>query len=306
MEKRTLGHAAAVFTIINWGTTFIATKILLEAFTPVEILVFRFILGVLALYVMCPKLLHIKDRKQELTFMGAGLTGACLYYLLENIALTYTTAANVGVIVTISPLTTALISWAVGGERPNKWFFMGFVVAMSGICLISFSGMDEVSLDWRGDLLAVLATVMWAFYCILLDKIGTYGYSILQTTRRTFLYGLLFMIPAAMVMDLHWGLERFQEPVYVGTFLYLGIGACALCFVTWGFAVKTLGVLTSSVYLYLPSIVTLICAALILHEEIGPHSLIGAALTVSGLALSQADIFLQKLRQRREKEAEHT
>lgn len=95
---------------------------LLETYSPVEILVYRFILGVLALYLMCPKLLRIRDWRRELTFMGAGLTGACLYYLLENIALTYTTAANVGVIVTIAPLSTALMSWAAGGSGPRAGF----------------------------------------------------------------------------------------------------------------------------------------------------------------------------------------
>lgn len=298
MNRQTLGHLAALFTIINWGTTFIATKILLQDFSPVEILVFRFILGVLTLYVMCPKLLLVKDWRQELTFAGAGLTGACLYYLMENIALTYTTAANVGVIVTVAPLSTALLSWAMGEERPKGWFFLGFAVAISGICLISFSGMSELSLDWRGDLLAVGATVVWAVYCLLLKRISGFGYPLLQTTRRTFLYGLLFMIPAAVAMDFHLGLERFQNLVYVGNFLYLGIGACALCFVTWGFAVGVLGVIKSSVYLYLPSIVTLICSALILHEPISRYSLLGAALTLLGLFLSEWDSLRALIRQK--------
>ena len=95
MNQQTLGHLAALFTIVNWGTTFIGTKILLTDFSPVEILVFRFMLGVVALYIMCPRLLYFKNWREELTFAGAGLTGACLYYLMENIALTFTTAANV-------------------------------------------------------------------------------------------------------------------------------------------------------------------------------------------------------------------
>lgn len=297
-NKQTLGHLAALFTIVNWGTTFIATKVLLQDFTPVEILVFRFLLGVAALYVMCPKLLKVKDWRQELTFAAAGLTGACLYYLLENIALTYTTAANVGVIVTASPLFTALIAWAAGEERPKGWFFLGFVTAMGGISLISFSGAGELSLDWRGDLLALGATVVWGVYSMLVKRISGFGYSLFQTTRRTFLYGLLFMVPAAMLMDFHWGLERFLEPVYALNFLYLGVGACALCFATWGFALGTLGVIKASVYLYLPSIVTLICSALILHEKITRYSLAGAALTLLGLALSQWDSLRGLLRKR--------
>ena len=44
-NQKMLGHAAALLTILIWGTTFISTKILLETFTPVEILFFRFSLS---------------------------------------------------------------------------------------------------------------------------------------------------------------------------------------------------------------------------------------------------------------------
>ena len=298
MEKRALGHLAALFTVLNWGTTFIATKILLRAFAPVEILVFRFLLGVAALFVACPHLLRVRNRRQELAFAAAGLTGACLYYLMENVALSYTTAANVGVIVTAAPLFTALFAWWTGREdgRPSGWFFLGFVTAMAGICLISCPSLAEVSLDWRGNLLALGAAAMWGVYSLLVRHIGTFGYSVLQTTRRTFLYGLVFMVPAAALMDFRWGLERFADPLYTGTFLYLGIGACALCFVTWGFAVGALGAVKTAVYLYLTPVITLICSALVLHESMTTASLGGAALTMLGLLLSQWDSLRGKKR----------
>lgn len=294
-ERQALGHAAALFTILNWGTTFIATKVLLQAFTPVEILVFRFVLGVLALYIACPRILRVKDRRQELTFAAAGLTGACLYYLMENIALSYTTAANVGVIVSAAPLFTALVVWLAGEEsRPSGWFFLGFVTAMAGISLISFQSLSDVSLDWRGDLLALGASAVWGVYSLLVKRIGAFGYSILQTTRRTFLYGLAFMIPASCLMGFRLDLERFADPVHTGMFLYLGIGACALCFVTWGFAVGILGAVKTSVYIYLSPVITLICSALILHERMTAASLGGAALTLGGLVLSQWDTLRKK------------
>ena len=291
MDRRTLGHLAALFTILNWGTTFIATKILLRSFTPVEILVFRFALGVVALYVACPKLLRVKDRRQELVFAVAGLTGACLYYLMENVALSYTTAANVGVIVTAAPLFTALIVWKTGGGegKPTGKFFLGFVTAMAGICLISFPSIASVSLDWRGDLLALGAAAVWGIYSRLVKVIASFGYPILQTTRRTFLYGLVFMIPAALLMDFRWGLERFAQPANTLTLLYLGIGACALCFVTWGVAVNCLGAVKTSVYIYLSPVITLVCSAVVLKEPMTPASLAGAALTLGGLVLSQWD-----------------
>ena len=89
MERRQgAGHLAAIFTVVVWGITFISTKILLADFEPVEILLLRFVLGFGALLLAYPHRMRGPDRRQEFTFAAAGLCGVCLYYLLENIALT--------------------------------------------------------------------------------------------------------------------------------------------------------------------------------------------------------------------------
>ena len=48
-NKTAAGHLAALVTILIWGTTFISTKVLLQDFQPIEILFFRFVLGLIAL-----------------------------------------------------------------------------------------------------------------------------------------------------------------------------------------------------------------------------------------------------------------
>ena len=53
-ETRT-GHLAALVTVLIWGTTFVSTKVLLTRFTPIEILLFRFVLGYLALWLVYPR-----------------------------------------------------------------------------------------------------------------------------------------------------------------------------------------------------------------------------------------------------------
>ena len=83
-------------TIIIWGTTFVSTKVLLEAFTPIEILFFRFTLGYFSLWAIYPRKGACGTLRQEMFFAAAGLCGVTLYFLLENIALTYTFASNVG------------------------------------------------------------------------------------------------------------------------------------------------------------------------------------------------------------------
>ena len=97
-NKILMGHLFALVTILLWGTTFISTKVLLRSFTPIEILFFRFIMGLIVLFLIYPYRLKVTDKKQEWIFAGAGLSGITLYYLFENIALVYAPASNVGVI----------------------------------------------------------------------------------------------------------------------------------------------------------------------------------------------------------------
>jgi drug/metabolite transporter (DMT)-like permease len=289
MERNhTAGHLAALLTIVIWGTTFISTKILLTDFQPIEILFFRFLLGLLALLAVYPWRLRGTTPRQELTFAAAGLCGICLYYLLENIALTCTMASNVGVIISIAPFFTAILSHFLlkedGKLRAN--FFAGFVVAMIGIFLISCSG-ARLELNPLGDLLALLAALVWACYSILTKKISGYGYHTILTTRRVFLYGILFMVPALFLFDFRLDLSRLANPVYLGNIVYLGLGASALCFVTWNFAVKVLGAVKTSIYIYMVPVITVATSALILQETITILSAIGTILTLAGLFLSE-------------------
>lgn len=288
MNKQATGHLAALVTILIWGTTFISTKVLLADFEPIEILFFRFLMGFLALIIAYPRRMRGTTKQQETIFAAAGLCGVCLYYLLENIALTYTMASNVGVIISIAPFFTGLLThlFLKGEEKLRTNFFVGFVAAMVGICLISFNG-TKMQLNPLGDLLALAAAVVWACYSVLTRKISTFGYHTIQTTRRVFAYGILFMIPALFLFDCRLGAERFANPVYLGNILFLGLGASALCFVTWNTAVKILGAVKTSIYIYLVPVITIATSALILHENITIISGAGTILALFGLFLSE-------------------
>lgn len=170
-NRTAAGHLAAFVTILIWGTTFISTKVLLRTFSPVEILFIRFVMGYLALWLVCPRSLRLTSARQEGLYAAAGFCGVTMYYLLENIALTYTLASNVGVIISIAPFFTAILGWMfLGGERPRFRFFAGFLLAMAGISLISFGNEAALSLNPTGDLLAVAAAVIWAVYSTLTKK----------------------------------------------------------------------------------------------------------------------------------------
>ncbi len=289
MKNKTIsGHIAAFITILIWGTTFISTKVLLKTFTPIEILFIRFMIGYLALWCVCPRRLKLKEKRQEWLFIAAGLCGVTLYYLFENIALTYTLASNVGVIISIAPFFTVIFSCLfLKGERLEGRFFIGFFIALIGIFLISFGSESSLQLNPLGDLLAVVAAMIWAAYSTITKKISGLGYNTIQTTRRTFFYGLLFMIPVVALMDFHIEISQFAEMKNVLNLLFLGFGASALCFVTWNFAVKVLGSVKTSVYIYMVPVITAVTSALILHETLTWKMIAGIVLTLAGLFLSE-------------------
>ena len=135
--------------------------------------------------------------------------------------------------------------------------------------MISFNSATQLQINPLGDLLALAAAATWAVYAVLSKKISAFGYNAIQSTRHTFMYGLVFMLPALLFMDFRWGFERL-----------------AMCFVTWNMAVKLLGAIKTSAYIYLAPVVTVITSVLVLDEQITTVIACGMLLTLTGLLLS--------------------
>ncbi len=287
-DKRTIyAHSAALFTITIWGTTYISTKVLLKDFSPVEIMVFRFIIGLIALFIAYPHILKPNSLKQELLFACAGLCGVTLYFLFQNIALDYTFASNVGIIVSIAPMLTAILAFIFYREKLHLHFFIGFFAAMAGIVLVVLNGNLVLKLNPLGDILATLAALVWAIYSVIMKKISSFNYNTIQITRRVFMYGLIFIVPAIFIFNADLTLYRLADIKNLFNIIYLGLGASALCFVSWNWSINILGPVKTNLYIYLNPVITIITAALILHESMTLMAILGTVLILSGLYISQ-------------------
>lgn len=294
-SKQIQGHLIALITVAIWATTFVSTKLLLADFKPIEILFYRFVLGYLTLWLLLPRPFAWQGIKQELTFIGAGFCGITCYFLCENTALTYTTASNVGVIVSLCPVLTALLAiYFLKAEKPALRFYIGCLCAIVGVAIISFNGKFVLSLNPLGDMLAVSACLFWAGYSILTKISSNQGYHTILLTRRFFFYGLILMIPALFLFDFEWDLSRFSKPANSLNMLFLGVGASAICFVSWNYALKLLGAVKISIYIYFIPILTIVAAVLILKEPFTWIAAIGTLLTLSGVLLSEGKIKLKK------------
>ena len=153
--------------------------------------------------------------------------------------------------------------------------------------MVSYNGAAVLELNPRGDLLALLAAAAWSAYSPADPQALRLRLPGGADHPPYLAWGLLFLLPVLPVLGFRPGLRTLTEPVYLLNLLYLGLGASALCFVTWGFAVGRLGAVRTSAYIYLVPVVTLVTSALVLGEPVTPLSLGGAVLTVAGLALSE-------------------
>ena len=273
--------------MLIWGFTFVCTKVLLQHMGPLEILTVRTLLGFAALCLMRPRIMRLQEHRHELLFAAAGLTGAFGYYLAENTALQFADASFVSVAVSTAPLFTAALGFIVLKEHGlNVRFLVGFVLAISGIALISFQeGPAHASV--LGVVLCLGAAFAWAIYSIIVKRLSNLGYETIATTKRLFAWGLVCMLVTHLVTGEGLTLQAYTEPVVWCNLVFLGLLASAGCFVTWNFSVKHLGPAAASAYIYLQAPITVIWAVILLGEPLTGAIVGGFALVLAGLVLSE-------------------
>ena len=286
-DKKLFLNLLALITVVIWAATFISSKILLNTFTPLEVMFFRFVIAYFLLLIIHPKFHKIDSLKEEAMFLLSGITGGSLYFLTENSAVKISQVSNVGLIVATAPIITALLAhFFTKGEKLNKNLFLGFVIAISGVILVMFNGNFMLKLNPLGDILALCAAVSWSVYSIITKKLGC-KYNPLYLTRKIFFYALLTMIPFLFTSEFNFDISKFLTFEVMSNLLFLGIVASSICYVMWNFTVNKLGVVKTNNYIYLIPAITLILSVTILHEKITFYSGIGALLIFLGVYVSE-------------------
>ena len=303
-SQKVWGIILASVSIFFWGITFVSTKYLLRSFSSLEILFYRFIAAYLGLWIIHPKFEKIVVR-DNILYALAALSGVVLYQLTENIAINYTNASNVSVIVSICPLFTAIISQIFLKEKHlSFWFIIGFVISITGVTLVCFNGNTALEFTPKGDFLALLSGICWGFYSMIISIVNKRQYDPICATRRIFFYAVLIMIPLSLAgwgftlkgsatdafffsFDKKLNAERFSNLLNWFNILFLGVVASGICFTIWNKACKILGTVKVSCGLYLIPVVTIVFAFLALGEELTLLGGLGAAVTITGLFISE-------------------
>ena len=115
----------ALFAMLMWSSSFIATKIAYQAFSPILLCLFRFSISfILLLIYRCITRQHTKIAKQDLsTVIFSAIGGISIYYTLENTALSLTSASMTSLIEACYPALTILVGILVYHEKTSKRIF---------------------------------------------------------------------------------------------------------------------------------------------------------------------------------------
>lgn len=279
------GHILAFMSVFFWSALYVSVKILLDFLTPFELLVLQFIFGYIMLLTIKPKILKV-SLKEEIIFAIAGLCGISIYNLFLNLSMEQTYASNVSIIIATAPLFTGIFAFILKIEKPYRNFFIGFALCIVGIGLLSFGDSDSIGIK-LGDFFALVASMGWGAYSIIIVSIMNKGYDIIIATRKIIFYGILFLIPGFFIFDFSPKWNVFLQPIVALNFIFVVFFASGFCFVLWNKATLLIGAVKTNIYVYLTPIITIIVAILVLDEKLGFYGIIGVVLTLLGVIVGE-------------------
>ena len=305
-------YAIAAFVILVWGVTFGSTRSLLLDFSALEILVLRFAVAWLVLVGIGLFDRSAKRRfsfRDELLFAAMGLTGVTAYQFLENCAIYYTNASNVAIMVSFGPIVTAAMARVLTSDKTlSVRLVVGSLIAVCGVAMVSMNGLGEFHLRPLGDIMALAAMVSWGLYSVMVGKVNDKGYSPTTVIRKSFFWALVMMLPFVLwgmteegfyaldgsfsvTIDAEVNAERFGRALNWVNLGFLGVLASAACFVLWNHACKTLGVVRTTIGLYLTPVVGVVFAVIFLGESLTTASIVGGLVIVAGVVLANTEMF---------------
>lgn len=278
-------HLVAFVTVAIWGTTFVATKVLmLNGLSPAQIFTLRFVIAYVLMLCFNHRQLLARSWRDEGKMALLGITGGSLYFLSENEAMNFTTTTNTSLIVCSCPLFATLLVRCVyrDSARINIVQLLGSLLAFVGMVIVVLNGRFVLHLSPVGDVLAFTACMCWAVYSLLMKAVAD-DYSAAFITRKVFFYGVLTILPYYLFFPGFPSVEVFLRPQVIGNLLFLGCLASMVCFLTWNWCIAKLGAVKATNWVYFNPITTMIFASWVLDEKITPYFLVGAACILVGM-----------------------
>lgn len=289
IQKHYIATIVAIAVVAIWGETFVSSKILLtEGMAPADIFFIRFVIAYFFMVILSHKRMWAENISHELQLFLLGVTGGSMYFLTENMALKYSTASNVAILVGTTPLVTALVmACFYKEERMNRHQIIGSLIAFVGLVLVVLNGQLMLHLNPVGDILALGASLTWAFYSLIMKSMSKH-YDARFITRKVFGYGVLSILPWFLFVEpLQTNPAIILKPVVLGNLLYLAFIASMLCFVAWNWVLLHLGIVRATNIIYSQAVFTMIISYCVLHEKITLMAISGTIILIGGMLMME-------------------
>lgn len=266
--------------VFLWGTNFIAVKMALGVLPPLLLTALRFALVAAVLVPFCrPR------RDQMLGVAAVGLTLGCGHFGLLFVCLAGMDAASAAIVTQLGVPFSALLAWAVFGEKLGPIRSLGLVLAFAGVALLA----GEPSLPHWGPLaIGVVSMVCWAISNVQVKRLGTIPPLALNGWMALFAAPMLLGLSLVSESDQTEALARtLASPATLAGLAYTVIASSLVAYSLWYHLLARHPMNRVVPVTLLNPVISVIGGVAVLGEPLGWHKLVGGALTIAGVAVVQ-------------------
>ncbi|RJF56305.1 DMT family transporter [Serratia inhibens] len=276
-----------LLAVLIWSVNAVVSKLSATAIDPAAISFYRWLLALIVLtpFVLPGVIRNWREvRANGWKLLTLGLLGMVLYQSLAYYAAHSVSALFMGIIVSLIPLLTILISIVLLRIAPTVGVAIGSVLSFGGLIWLVSAGHPGELLQHgigKGELMMFAAAASYALYGVL-TKRWMIALPNWQSLYVQILFGVVLLLPNfLMAQDV--GLNSQNIPLV----LFAGIPASIIAPFLWIQGVIRLGANTASIFMNLSPVFTAVIAVLFLHEQLHSYHLIGGGVTLLGVILSQ-------------------
>jgi drug/metabolite transporter (DMT)-like permease len=269
------------------GSVFVVAKIGIREVPPWT---FCFLRALISALVLVPLVAgHYRDmidllRRRWLEAAFIGVIGLGLTQGVIFLALSYTSAVNVGITFALAPMATMLMARFALREPMNGWQGAGLAVAFAGIVVISVHGSLALLLGLkigRGDLITLAAVAMFAGYTVLLKR-AKFELPTLPLLVILLGAGSAAVLPFSLWEIAHGKHEHLASTGYLAL-AYTGVIGGAFMYFLYNWSVSALGASRAGTLIYTQPIFATFFAWLVLGERLEWYHFAGGALVIIGI-----------------------
>ena len=275
-----------LLAVIFWGSSFVATKRVLEELTPETIISLRLILGSLLLFfiaLITKRNFSIKIKSHGYILLLALI--AVFHLWIQVTGLKYTSASNTGWIIGTAPVFMAILALIFFKEKIKLLQVAGIVIAVVGLLLLIGKG-DISNIDLiknMGDLLVLGSAFTWGVYSMVNKKI-TLSYPPLMTILYLFLMMAIIIIPFNINKESLNSVLNLSHIGWIAIF-FLGFLCSGVSYVIWAYSLRDLESAKVGAFLYFEPFVTILTAWLLLNESITLLMILSGIIITIGVVL---------------------